>query len=76
MKIVYSGGCSIISNIAQILYGSDPPENCHLTVKNAKNWTFFQKNCQKISFFFKNNAIDNGYINVSFARRFSLYSIM
>ena len=30
----------------------DPPENCHLTVKKLpKAWHFFQKNCQKFSFF-------------------------
>ena len=34
-------------------YTSDPPENCQLNVKNAKNLIFFlQKNCQKKFNFF------------------------
>ena len=37
-----------------VRYGPDPPENCHLTVKKlTKTWHFFQKNCQKLSFFQK-----------------------
>ena len=44
-------------NIMWALWSSDdPPENCHLNVKNARNLTFFQKNCQKLSFFTKKNC--------------------
>ena len=28
----------------------DPPQNCHLNVKIAKNLSFFQKNCQNYLF--------------------------
>ena len=36
----------------QTIFASDPPENCHLTVKKlAKTWLFF--NCQKFPFFSK-----------------------
>ena len=35
---------------------SDPPENCHLTVKKLpKTWHFFKNNCQKFSFFSNGN---------------------
>ena len=34
---------------------ADPAENCHLNVKKlSKSSHFFQKNCQKLSFFPKN----------------------
>ena len=33
------------------LLEADPPENCHLTVKNCQILDIFSKNCQKLSFF-------------------------
>ena len=41
-------------------YASDPPENCHLTVKKLpKNLTFFPKKMPKNFIFFKKNANGN-----------------
>ena len=38
----------------------DPPENCHWNVKKLpKTWLFFQKNWQKLSFFFKCQVFGN-----------------
>ena len=43
-----------LSSQYQTRLSDDPSENCHLTVKKLlKTWHFFQKNCQKFSFFSK-----------------------
>ena len=50
----------ICSRELRSMLGTNPPENCHLTVKKlTKTWHFSKKNWQEFSFFLKQIANGN-----------------